>query len=143
MGPALACRIVFVHRLRVRFHECDPQGVVFNAHYFSYFDVALTEMWREAFGSYANVVQDGTDVVVVEAGATFRAPARFDDEVDVELAIERLGTHLDDHGGGGAPRRRSCSSRGGWCTSSSTRRRWPRRRSRPDVRAGLEPYATA
>jgi acyl-CoA thioester hydrolase len=83
---------VFVHRLRVRFHECDPQGVVFNAHYFSYFDVALTEMWRAAFGSYANVVQDGTDVVVVEAGATFRAPARFDDEVDVELAIERLGT---------------------------------------------------
>ena len=64
----------FVHRLRVRFHECDPQGVVFNAHYFSYFDVALTEMWREAFGSYANVVADGTDVVVVEAGATFRAP---------------------------------------------------------------------
>ena len=83
---------MFVHRLRVRFHECDPQGVVFNAHYFSYFDVALTEMWRAAFGSYANVVQDGTDVVVVEAGAKFRAPARFDDEVDVELAIERLGT---------------------------------------------------
>src|SRR4030095_16455395 len=50
--------VPFVHRLRVRFHECDPQGVVFNAHYFSYFDVALTEMWREAFGSYANVVAD-------------------------------------------------------------------------------------
>jgi acyl-CoA thioester hydrolase len=84
--------VPFVHRLRVRFHECDPQGVVFNAHYFAYFDVALTELWREAFGSYANVVQDGTDVVVVEAGATFRAPARFDDEIDVELAITRLGT---------------------------------------------------
>ena len=82
----------FVHRLRVRFHECDPQGVVFNAHYFAYFDIALTELWRTAFGSYANVVQDGTDVVVVEAGATFRAPARFDDEIDVELAITRLGT---------------------------------------------------
>ncbi len=82
----------FVHRLRVRFHECDPQGVVFNAHYFAYFDVALTEMWRAAFGSYGNVVQDGTDVVVVEAAATFRALARFDDEIDVELAIARLGT---------------------------------------------------
>ena len=82
----------FVHRLRVRFHECDPQGVVFNAHYFTYFDIALTEMWREAFGSYGDVVESGTDVVVVEAGATFRAPARFDDEIDVELRIERLGT---------------------------------------------------
>ena len=82
----------FVHRLRVRFHECDPQGVVFNAHYFMYFDVALTEMWRAAFGSYQSVVDQGTDVVVVEAAATYRASARFDDEIDVELAIVRLGT---------------------------------------------------
>jgi acyl-CoA thioester hydrolase len=84
--------VPFVHRLRVRFHECDPQGVVFNAHYFAYFDVALTEMWREAFGSYGEVVDSGTDVVVVEASATFRAPARFDDEIDVTLGIDRLGT---------------------------------------------------
>ncbi len=82
----------FVHRLRVRFHECDPQGVVFNAHYFAYFDVALTEMWRAAFGSYQSVVDQGTDVVVVEAAATYRAPARFDEEIDVELSIARLGT---------------------------------------------------
>lgn len=82
----------FVHRLRVRFHECDPQGVVFYAHYFAYVDVALTEMWREAFGSYGDVVAAGTDVVVVEAASTFRASARFDDDLDVELRIERLGT---------------------------------------------------
>jgi acyl-CoA thioester hydrolase len=84
--------VPFVHRLRVRFHECDPQGVVFYAHYFAYVDVALTEMWREAFGSYGDVVAAGTDVVVVEAASTFRASARFDDDLDVELRIERLGT---------------------------------------------------
>jgi acyl-CoA thioester hydrolase len=84
--------VPFVHRLRVRFHECDPQGVVFNAHYFMYFDVAVTEMWRAAFGSYQSVVDQGTDVVVVEAAATYRASARFDDEIDVELTIARLGT---------------------------------------------------
>jgi acyl-CoA thioester hydrolase len=84
--------VPFVHRLRVRFHECDPQGVVFYAHYFAYVDVALTEMWREAFGSYGDVVATGTDVVVVEAASTFRASARFDDDLDVELRIERLGT---------------------------------------------------
>jgi acyl-CoA thioester hydrolase len=84
--------VPFVHHLRVRFHECDPQGVVFYAQYFAYFDVALTEMWREAFGSYGEVVAAGTDVVVVEAGATFRTSARFDDELDVELRIDRLGT---------------------------------------------------
>lgn len=82
----------FVHRLRVRFHECDPQGVVFYAQYFAYVDVALTEMWREAFGSYTDVVAAGTDVVVVEAASTFRSSARFDDDLDVVLRIERLGT---------------------------------------------------
>jgi acyl-CoA thioester hydrolase len=84
--------VPFVHRLRVRFHECDPQGVVFNAHYFTYFDIALTEMWRAAFGSYQSVVEQGTDVVVVEAAATYRAPARFDEEIEVELGVARLGT---------------------------------------------------
>jgi acyl-CoA thioester hydrolase len=84
--------VPFTHRLRVRFHECDPQGVVFNAHYFTYFDIALTEMWRAAFGSYQSVVEQGTDVVVVEAAATYRAPARFDEEIDVELGVARLGT---------------------------------------------------
>jgi acyl-CoA thioester hydrolase len=84
--------VPFVHRLRVRFHECDPQGVVFYAQYFAYVDVALTEMWREAFGSYTEVVAAGTDVVVVEAASTFRSSARFDDDLDVELRIDRLGT---------------------------------------------------
>jgi acyl-CoA thioester hydrolase len=77
--------------MRVRFHECDAQGVVFYAHYFTYFDVALTEMWRAAFGSYQAVVEQGTDVVVVEAAATYRASARFDEEIEVELGIARLG----------------------------------------------------
>jgi acyl-CoA thioester hydrolase len=84
--------VPFVYPMRVRFHECDPQGVVFNAHYFTYFDVALTEMWRAAFGSYQTVVEQGTDVVVVEAAATYRASARFDEEIEVELGVARLGT---------------------------------------------------
>ena len=39
-----------------------------------------------------SVVNQGTDVVFVEAAATYRAPARFDEEIEVELAIARLGT---------------------------------------------------
>ena len=81
----------FVHRLRVRYHECDQQGRVFNAHYFAYFDIALTELWRQAFGSYQQMVRDGYDVVVADAGARFQGAAEFDDEIDVELTISRLG----------------------------------------------------
>ncbi|MDX6670376.1 MAG: acyl-CoA thioester hydrolase [Solirubrobacteraceae bacterium] len=81
----------FVHRLRVRYHECDAQQRVFNAHYFTYFDLTLTELWREAFGSYSDMVRSGYDVVVAEATARFRGAARFDEEVDVAMTIVRLG----------------------------------------------------
>lgn len=82
----------FVHRLRVRYGECDPQGVVFNANFFMYFDVALTELWREAVGPYGDMVAEGVDMVVAEARARFLGPAQFDDELAVEVRIERLGT---------------------------------------------------
>jgi acyl-CoA thioester hydrolase len=81
----------FTHRLRVRFGECDPQGVVFNANYLLYFDVAYTELWREAFGSWDIMVERGVDLVVAESRQRWRSPARFDDELDVGLALTRLG----------------------------------------------------
>jgi acyl-CoA thioester hydrolase len=81
----------FTHRLRVRFNECDPQGIVFNGNWFTYFDVALTELWREAFGSYQAMVDSGADMVVAEANARYRAPARFDDELALAVSVVELG----------------------------------------------------
>jgi acyl-CoA thioester hydrolase len=81
----------FVHHLRVRYNECDAQGHVFNANYLVYFDVILTELWREALGSYEALTADGLDLVVAETGVRFRAPARFDDELEITLEVERLG----------------------------------------------------
>jgi acyl-CoA thioester hydrolase len=78
--------------LRVRFHECDPQGIVFNAHYLAYFDMASFEFFKEIFGSYDNLRARGVDTVVAESNLTYRAPARFEDELVVEVAIEHLGT---------------------------------------------------
>lgn len=81
----------FIHRLRVRYSECDPQGVVFNAHYVTYFDIALTELWREAIGPYGEMVEGGADMVVAEVRARYLAPARFDDVLEVSIALSRLG----------------------------------------------------
>ena len=80
------------HELRVRYAECDAQNVVFNAHYLAYFDIALTELWRAALGSYGAMLDAGYDVVVAEATVRFRRPARFDDLLELEIAVERLGT---------------------------------------------------
>jgi acyl-CoA thioester hydrolase len=83
----------FRHRIRVRFNECDGQGVVFYANYLMYFDVAMTELWREAFGGgYAGMVSAGTDAMVAEANIRYRGPARFDDELDLVAEVTRIGT---------------------------------------------------
>ena len=79
------------HRLRVRYGECDPQGIVFNANYLLYVDVAFTELWREAVGPWQDMLDAGFDAVVADVQLSFKAPARFDDELDVEMTITRLG----------------------------------------------------
>lgn len=79
------------HRIRVRHAECDPQGVVFNANYFAYFDIAVTELWRAALGGYTTMMDDGVDVLVAEATARYKAPACFDDELDLEIEVVRVG----------------------------------------------------
>ena len=81
----------FTHHLRVRYAECDPQNVVFNANYLAYFDASLTELWRAAFGSYQAMLDRGVDVVVAEAQVRFRGPARFDDLLALSIAVIQLG----------------------------------------------------
>lgn len=81
----------FVHRLRVRYGECDRQGLVFNPHYYAYFDVALTELWRASIGPYTDMMASGVDMVVAESRARYLAPAGFDDELDVEVVVSRVG----------------------------------------------------
>ncbi len=81
----------FVHRFRVRYHECDAQGIVFNANWFTYFDVALTEWFRVLFGSYGSLAERGSDVVLAETSARFRGSGRFDDEISVAVGVESLG----------------------------------------------------
>src|SRR3954470_8423258 len=84
------------YKLRVRFGECDPQGVVFNANYLAYFDIGMTELFRAAFGTLggyqAMVERSGAEFVVAEAGLQYHRPAHFDDELTLDIAVTRLGT---------------------------------------------------
>ena len=82
----------FVYRLRVRYAECDPQGVLFNANYLAYIDHTITELWRAAYGGYNAMLAKGVDIVVAEAHLRFLGSARFDDEIAIEAAVTRIGT---------------------------------------------------
>ncbi|WP_424190650.1 acyl-CoA thioesterase [Actinokineospora sp. G85] len=78
--------------LQVRYHECDQQGVVFNAHYLAYADMACTAALKALFGSYGAVLERGVDLVVAESTIRYLAPCRFDDELVVVTSTEKVGT---------------------------------------------------
>lgn len=95
----------FFYSLRVRWAEVDMQGVVFNAHYLAYFDVALTEYW-EALTGARKADGDGVfeHLYVVKSVIDYHASARFDDVVDIGVRIAQMGRasmtcHFEIHRG--------------------------------------------
>jgi acyl-CoA thioester hydrolase len=81
----------FVYRLRVRYHECDGQKVVFNARYAEYLDIAALEYCRSLFGG-SDAASGGMDWRLVKQTMEWKTPARFDDVLEVELSTARIGT---------------------------------------------------
>lgn len=81
----------FVHHLRVRYAEIDGQGVVFNAHWLTYFDDACTR-FMQSLGFGDGLWVHEFDVMLVKAVLEWRGPARFDEQVDIAVRPARLGT---------------------------------------------------
>ena len=81
----------FEFRLRVRYAECDAQGVVFNARYGDYADLAMNEFVRTLFGDYQSLLDQDLDIQVVSMTINWQAPARFDDVLCARVRTQRLG----------------------------------------------------
>lgn len=81
----------FVHRHRVRFHECDPQGRVFNSRFLDFVDDAMVEWYRAHGDAYRALSEAGYDYVVAEATTKYLAPARLDQLLEIEVASVALG----------------------------------------------------
>jgi acyl-CoA thioester hydrolase len=81
----------FSHRIRVRYAEIDGQGVVFNAHWLTYFDDTCTR-FMESLGFGPGFWLTEFDVMLVKAVLEWSGPARFDDWVEIAAAPVRLGT---------------------------------------------------
>lgn len=82
----------FTIPLRVRWAEVDGQGVVFNGHYLTYFDVGITEYWRAIGLPYPEGIADtGSDLFVVKAVVNYHSPIGYDDVLEVGVRVARLG----------------------------------------------------
>ncbi len=118
----------FIHQLRVRYAECDSQGVLFNANYLAYIDHTITELWRAAYGGYTKMLNQGVDIVVAEANLRFLGSARFDDEITIEASVTNIGTTSVTSSYRFLRDDQRCCSRRRCATCSSTGRPRPRRR---------------
>jgi acyl-CoA thioester hydrolase len=77
--------------LRVRWAECDPQGVVFNATYLEYCDHALSEYFRAIGLPYREYLAAGYDMVLATTTVDYHAPARPDDDLTILCRIGDFG----------------------------------------------------
>ena len=82
----------FFHPLRVRWSEVDQQAIVFNGHYFTYFDVGFTEYWRVTeLPSATQQAKEGKEFFARKASIEYFASARFDDVIDIGVRCAKLG----------------------------------------------------
>jgi acyl-CoA thioester hydrolase len=82
----------FVHHVRPRYAEVDRQGVVFNAHWLTYFDEASTRFFEWMGYAPAVAFFEEFDVMVVKAVLEWEGPAGFDDDVAITVVPGRVGT---------------------------------------------------
>lgn len=82
---------MIAHSHRVRYHETDAQGFVFNSRYLEFADVAMSEFFRTLGWSYTELVDLGCDASLVEAKVSYRKPAKFDDVLDIDVVCPRVG----------------------------------------------------
>ena len=82
----------FFHRLRVRWAEIDMQKIVFNGHYLTYIDTAVTAYWGRVALPYETAFPLlGGELYVKKATLEYHASARMDDDLSVGMKCSKLG----------------------------------------------------
>lgn len=81
----------FRYYTRVRYQDCDAQAVVFNARYGDYVDLSITEFLRASFPG-RDPFDGSLEVQVVRQLIEWKAPARFNDVLEISVRVARFGT---------------------------------------------------
>ncbi len=77
--------------IRVRYGDCDAQGVVFNPRYGDLVDVAATEYQRLTAGLPGSTMQSDIEFQAVKLCIEWQASAVFDDVLSVEVETAHVG----------------------------------------------------
>jgi acyl-CoA thioester hydrolase len=82
----------FIHRLEVRFRDCDPMGHVNNAVYLTYLEQARFGHWRSLWGFGTPQLPPGRPgVILARVECDYRRSATYGETLEVRLTIAELG----------------------------------------------------
>ena len=82
----------FLYTFRVRYAEVDAQGIVFNAHYLTYFDCVITEYYRTLKYNYAlEVKKYKKDFHVIKTILEYKKPLLFDQLIEAGIKTSKIG----------------------------------------------------
>lgn len=76
---------------KIRYSDCDPQGIVFNGNYPRYWDDALTDWFEDSGYGGPDLGGTGVDVVAARLEMDFKASAALGDILETEIGVERFG----------------------------------------------------
>lgn len=80
----------FDYKYRVRYVDTDKLGISYYGNYFSWFEAARTEYFREIGILYTECEKEGYFLPVVEAQAKYLSPSTYDDLVIVRTSVSEL-----------------------------------------------------
>ena len=87
--------VALVHHwpIRIYYEDTDSGGVVYHSNYLKYMERARTE-WLRDFKVDQKALQDNLNLmfVVHEIDIKFMRPAVFNDEIEVQTKLEKLGS---------------------------------------------------
>ena len=79
-------------KIRVRWMECDGQGIVYNGAYLDYLEIGQAEYYRNLGFAIYIIPQTGYfDFVVVKSTQEFKAPAKVDEIIEVHVRVSNIG----------------------------------------------------
>jgi acyl-CoA thioester hydrolase len=82
----------FIHRLDVRFRDCDPMGHVNNAVYLTYLEQSRLAHWRSLWGFGTPQLPPGRPgVIVARVECDYKRPATYGETLEIRLTIGELG----------------------------------------------------
>jgi 4-hydroxybenzoyl-CoA thioesterase len=79
--------------LKVEWGQCDPAGIVFYPQFLLMFDASTGQLFAQT-GLSASEMRRKYSILgmpLVEQGAKFLKPCRFDDEITIESEVEEWG----------------------------------------------------